>query len=894
MTKKDAVGSRRRGAPSSFHIEVLESRIAPATFIVSNLLDAGDGSLRDAIAKANLAAGLDTITFGKVGKTTGIGSIKLSSAALSITDALTIDGAGKVTVDGQNKTQLFTITGTGIDVTFSGLTLKNGIGALTVNTEIAVVRGGAIFIDDAGGKVTIKNSTITANSANGHVLIGGVPTDYDGRGGAIDNENANLVIQNSTISKNKAAGVMADGGGIFNGGTLTVELNSFVSGNTATGDALAQGGGVFNAGGATVMVKNSKVTDNSALGAKGIDGVKGANGLNGARGEPGTDGEPGEPGEDGTEGTSGGSAIGGGIYNLGTLTVQTSSISGNTALGGSGGKGGAGGKGGNGGAGGAGYGSGEYRVDAGFKGDSAPGGNGGAGGYAGTGDGGGVYNGPAGVVTIEGSAISTNEVAIGLGGKGGAAGANGSGFVSTGEGPLGGENGADGDHSAGGGISNAGALTISGNSLISKNTVTGGDASGGGIFNTGTLTVTGSTISLNTVKASAGADGAAGIDGLDGADGINGARGEPGADGEDGTDGEDGADGTDGEIGEDGHAALGGGIYSLGVVTIKTSTISGNTVTGGAAGDGGKGGAGGAGGTAGRGGAGGRAYTYDGYTTPAGHAGASGIAGLGSAGGNGGDGGAGGAGSGAGIFFASDTSGASPALKLTIEGSTISGNVTKVGAVGKAGLGGAAGPGRKVDPTEVNPSVKGDKGLIGAIGDGNGGGIYALGSLLAITQSTISGNTAAGNGGGVAGIENKSTEIHNSTIAKNTAGASGGGLFVSLDAALDAVNVISTIIALNKADVDRDVSGTIVAGFSLIQNKDGGLFSDLTNLLGLDPKLGALAVPKGKTLAVMIPTLLSPVINKGSNPDALAFDQRGTPSVRVLGGTTDIGAVEAA
>ena len=44
-------------------IEMLEARIAPATFIVSNNLDSGPGSLRQALFEANNLFGVDTIAF---------------------------------------------------------------------------------------------------------------------------------------------------------------------------------------------------------------------------------------------------------------------------------------------------------------------------------------------------------------------------------------------------------------------------------------------------------------------------------------------------------------------------------------------------------------------------------------------------------------------------------------------------------------------------------------------------------------------------------------------------------------------------------------------------------------------------------------------------------------
>src|SRR5262245_35476930 len=55
--------------PRLFHsarfatIEVLEGRIAPATFLVTNNTDSGAGSLRQAILDANANGGVDQIAF---------------------------------------------------------------------------------------------------------------------------------------------------------------------------------------------------------------------------------------------------------------------------------------------------------------------------------------------------------------------------------------------------------------------------------------------------------------------------------------------------------------------------------------------------------------------------------------------------------------------------------------------------------------------------------------------------------------------------------------------------------------------------------------------------------------------------------------------------------------
>jgi hypothetical protein len=44
-------------------IELFEPRVAPATFIVTNLADAGEGSLREAIADASACTGFELIAF---------------------------------------------------------------------------------------------------------------------------------------------------------------------------------------------------------------------------------------------------------------------------------------------------------------------------------------------------------------------------------------------------------------------------------------------------------------------------------------------------------------------------------------------------------------------------------------------------------------------------------------------------------------------------------------------------------------------------------------------------------------------------------------------------------------------------------------------------------------
>src|SRR6056297_1708655 len=99
-----------------------------ATFTVTTELDDvddGDGvlSLREAIALANDNDGLDVIVFAL-----GAGAATLDldgDTAFSITDELTIDGDGEITIDANSDSRIFDI-GSGAPVTIRGMTLEEG------------------------------------------------------------------------------------------------------------------------------------------------------------------------------------------------------------------------------------------------------------------------------------------------------------------------------------------------------------------------------------------------------------------------------------------------------------------------------------------------------------------------------------------------------------------------------------------------------------------------------------------------------------------------------------------------------------------------------------------------------------------------------------------------
>src|SRR5687767_7010790 len=70
-------------------LEVLEGRLAPATFTVTNTNNLGAGSFRQALSDANAAAGADVIAFNIPGS--GVKTIPLTSPLGAVTGTVTID-----------------------------------------------------------------------------------------------------------------------------------------------------------------------------------------------------------------------------------------------------------------------------------------------------------------------------------------------------------------------------------------------------------------------------------------------------------------------------------------------------------------------------------------------------------------------------------------------------------------------------------------------------------------------------------------------------------------------------------------------------------------------------------------------------------------------------------
>ncbi|KAA1257883.1 putative outer membrane protein PmpB precursor [Rubripirellula obstinata] len=175
---------------------------------------------------------------------------------------------------------------------------------------------------------------------------------------------------------------------------------------------------------------------------------------------------------------------------------------------------------------------------------------------------------------------------------------------------------------------------------------------------------------------------------------------------------------------------------------------------------------------------------------------------------------------------------------------------------------------------------------------GSGGGIFNNGNL-SIVNSEISGSFANLDGGGI--FNDGNVSVINSTLAGNTATGIGGGIASEGGS----VALASVTIADNAAETGGGIGasgGTVLATNSIITRNTattdsdvfGALTDDGNNLVSVDAGLAGLAENGGPTRTIAL-LAGSPALGAGDAGN-LTIDQRGT--ARPQGGATDIGAFE--
>jgi CSLREA domain-containing protein len=260
----------------------LVSEAVAATQTVTNTNDSGPGSLREAIETAEPG---DVIVFAANARGTIV--LDESNGGLIIDKALTITGPGanRLTISGDFSVAVFFVTASPVKI--SGLRIIQG----------------NLFDDDGAGLLNTGDLTLTDCVFSGNEVS-------DGVGGAIANEGT-LAITNCIIADNEGDG----GGGVANSGTLTITDSQLIR------NASDEGGGLLNRGQATIT--RSTLWNNSADSGGGIfnglsAGLVLINSTVSGNRAPETEFAFDE-GE------------GGGITNLGRLSINSSTIFGNRA-----------------------------------------------------------------------------------------------------------------------------------------------------------------------------------------------------------------------------------------------------------------------------------------------------------------------------------------------------------------------------------------------------------------------------------------------------------------------------------------------------------------------------------------------------------------------------------
>lgn len=174
-----------------------------------------------------------------------------------------------VTISGNTVTDLKTVQGAGYwqyggSIEATGLTVSGNTASVekvddvTINGE-PYSAGGAMALVKVEG--SIKDSDFS-NNTNKHFNISS--------GGALFvAEDSNITLENDVFNENTATGKTAQGGAIYNEGTLTVEGGSFTDNSAAPADGSTVtvsnvGGAIYNADDAKLSINGTRFEGNTA------------------------------------------------------------------------------------------------------------------------------------------------------------------------------------------------------------------------------------------------------------------------------------------------------------------------------------------------------------------------------------------------------------------------------------------------------------------------------------------------------------------------------------------------------------------------------------------------------------------------------------------------------
>jgi uncharacterized repeat protein (TIGR01451 family) len=257
------------------------------------------------------------------------GTINLNAGNLGISQDLTVDGDGRITLDAKGLARVLRVSGISgkptvklSNLKLTGGATQNAGGGIVVSDASLVldhvtVTGNRADDSSGGGIILIRSdATIVSSSVSGNIVASS-GTAIPRGGGIFVDDDSELNLVNSTVDGNQSPN--GSGGGIANhgkttiiastvsnnsaqfagGGILSDQASATIIGSTFSGNSAAQGGGIFNSL-ASTDVRSSTVTGNKAPEGAGINAVftlrvansliAGNSGLNECRGAVVSDG----------------------------------------------------------------------------------------------------------------------------------------------------------------------------------------------------------------------------------------------------------------------------------------------------------------------------------------------------------------------------------------------------------------------------------------------------------------------------------------------------------------------------------------------------------------------------------------------------------------------------
>ncbi len=246
----------------------LGSEQAATTFVVTNTVDSGAGSLRQAIFNANANPGKDTINFNIAGS--GVQTIQVSTGLPAITSAVIINGYSQpgsaaatdstaatllIEIDGQFAGNSFGLLISGGGSTIKGLVINrfgsDGVFLSGVNAKNNRIEGNHIGVDATGtaGLGNGPSGVALGDGASSNTIGGTTPaarnviSGNNGPGIEIYNKSKNNRVQGNYIgTSGDGAGMIGNtGNGVLIGDTTST--GNIIGGTTAGSRNIIAGNG---------------------------------------------------------------------------------------------------------------------------------------------------------------------------------------------------------------------------------------------------------------------------------------------------------------------------------------------------------------------------------------------------------------------------------------------------------------------------------------------------------------------------------------------------------------------------------------------------------------------------------------------------------------------------